>query len=126
MRHPFQFLQAGPRSENPWGYTLLAAAGSRINLFRLSNGDSTLLSTLDIGTLAAIQGTSSQSAQPIERNESDQRLEGKLESSSQAATILTITATQRGDHVIVVTGEDKCIRVFKVRSDGHFHLLSAR
>ncbi|KAI9770305.1 MAG: tRNA (guanine-N(7)-)-methyltransferase non-catalytic subunit trm82 [Geoglossum simile] len=124
MRHPFQCLQVCYVPGPPRGWILLAAAGSRINSFALS--DSALLSTLDIGNLAAIQGNGSQSAQPTGYNESDQPPEGKPETSNQVATILTVTATRDFSNVAVVTGEDKCIRVFRLQGDGHLHLLSAR
>jgi tRNA (guanine-N(7)-)-methyltransferase subunit TRM82 len=129
MRHPFQCLQACCIPGSPWRWVLLAAAGSRINLFALSDG--TLLSTLDIGTLIAAHD-GSQLAQPTERDEGEEPPEKRQKTSDdsisdqRAATILTLTATRDCRDVVVVTGEDKCIRVFRFQDDGHLHLLSAR
>jgi tRNA (guanine-N(7)-)-methyltransferase subunit TRM82 len=129
MQHPFQCLQACRVPGSPRNWILLAAACSQINSLALSDG--ALLSTLDISTLKAVPGVGTHSTQSTgrdgdgpspekRRKTSDDSTEGR-----QGAAVLTLTAT-RDYRNVAVTGEDKCIRVFKLEDNGHLCLLSER
>lgn len=41
-------------------------------------------------------------------------------------TITKMVASQNGKHVAVITGEDKCLRVFELSSEGNLNLFSER
>ena len=43
-----------------------------------------------------------------------------------APFVLKIISTSSGEHVIAVTGEDKCVRVLKVQANGRLETLSER
>ena len=44
----------------------------------------------------------------------------------EAPAVIALTSTTGGDHVIVVTGEDKSIRVFEHDGRGHLRHISQR
>ena len=43
-----------------------------------------------------------------------------------APFVLRIIGTSDGDHVVAITGEDKCVRVLKLQADGRLETLSER
>jgi len=44
----------------------------------------------------------------------------------EAPAVIALASTRRGDHVIVVTGEDKSIRVFEHDGRGQLRQISQR
>ncbi|KLJ13305.1 hypothetical protein EMPG_11733 [Blastomyces silverae] len=68
---------------------------------------------------ASVEGTTAHEAKA---NGSDKSQESKLAWS----TIPIVTASRSGKHVVVVTAEDKCIRVFEVNASGVLSQLSER
>ncbi|KAH0544161.1 hypothetical protein FGG08_001606 [Glutinoglossum americanum] len=130
MRHPFQCLQACYIPGPSRGWIVLAAARSQINSFALYDG--TLLPTWDISTSKGITDALSHSMQSVERCEDNPPPEKRQKTICDpmegrwGAAVLTMTATRNHRNVVVVTGEDKCIRVFKLEENGRLSLLSER
>lgn len=48
------------------------------------------------------------------------------ESPEELPNITKIKTTSDGQHVVIVTAEDKVVRVFEISSDGQLNLLSQR
>ncbi|KAH0565763.1 hypothetical protein GP486_000833 [Trichoglossum hirsutum] len=130
MQHPFQCLQACCIPGSPRNWIVLAAACSQLNSLSLSDG--ALLQTLDISALKSIPDVGASSTQSTRCDEDGPSPEKRRKTSGdsaenrQGAAVLALTSTRDYRNAVVVTGGDKCIRVFKVEDNGHLCLLSER
>lgn len=149
MLHPFQCLLYCPPTAVRKRSILLAAAGSRIFSFDIQNGTfiSVWPSTSGIvqehsavapstdhdpgrpekrRKLAIPQHTSSSdSAEIVVENGNNVDVHAD---NSQVSTsnVIKLERTADSEFIVAVTGEDKCIRVFKLHEDGKLTQLSKR
>lgn len=73
-----------------------------------------------------MSGESSISVEFVSERVKGQRRKKKKGAQCTLPNVSHITCTNSGCHVISVTAEDKCIRVFKLEPSGHLNLLSER
>lgn len=152
FQHPFQTVQQ-LGSQGPDGRDLLfAAAGSKIYTFDVDNGRQLSVWPQDLEPQqgqpepvetspkgdeldSESQGppekrrklSSSGAEKPGDSQEDTRKDSGKKGTSAvEWTTIPILTTSADGKHLIAVTGEDKCIRVFDVDKDGKLVQLSGR
>ena len=70
-------------------------------------------------------GSSSESPEIVVDN-GKQRPSQVSSGNDTAPIVLKIISTSNGEHVIAITGEDKCVRVLKVQAKGRLETLSER
>lgn len=120
MQHPYQCLQV-LRRVGPQPVNFLLAASS----YKLLNID------LSTGNVLA-----SWSAEPLNMSTADDQpsepLEGppgkkrKVSEDSSRPNIIKLTTSHDGAHVVAITGEDKCVRVFAIAANGQLQHVSER
>ena len=150
MINPFQCVLFCSRLKQGLPSVILAASGSSI--YSIGPLDGVLLSTwprrksvdevakVDLGEKpeAASErpekrrklsaGASSESSSAdivVEKGAKKKRYRGRSMGASIPA-VIKLVGTLSGNHVVAVTGEDKCIRVFDVLDDGSIEQTSER
>ncbi|EON64218.1 hypothetical protein W97_03448 [Coniosporium apollinis CBS 100218] len=99
---------------------LLAASGPKI--LSISLHDGSLLSTWP-----ETASTSTEGDQENEEPEGPPGKRRKLDASPEKSPNVTkLLVSHSNEHVVAVTGEDKCVRVFAVSSNGNLEQLSQR
>lgn len=137
FQHPAQLIQRAGSQRN----LFVAAVGPSLYVFDAQNGDqlshwpsenassSADLPKLDTdgdsagppGKRRKLSPSSSASAAETETGESH-----TSNSKYTWSTIPIVVSTSSGEHIVAVTAEDKCIRVFEVGKDGTLKQLTER
>ena len=156
MSHPYQCLLYCHRPQEPISRVLVAAYGSYIHAFDVlngqnlsswssidqvlsflpkkkvlpsSSGDDTLKEkeSADLQPPSKRRKTSPRAAISTESSSTEIVVEGNgYEEGSHSNPVIKLAATSDGRHVIAVTSEDKCLRVFELSGDGAMHQISER
>lgn len=146
FQHPFQAIQQLSPQEPGGRNVLVAAAGPEIYTFDVENGrqlsvwpeslepqKSEPIDTSPGGEVdSEIQGPPekkrklSPSADDSKTVFNGKGSGGKKKSAKEWTIIPILTTSADGKHLIALTGEDKCIRVFDANKDGKLTQLSAR
>ncbi|KAF2806880.1 tRNA methyltransferas-like protein [Mytilinidion resinicola] len=119
MAIPFQCVRVcrpDPHDQSSW--LLLAASGPRIYSSHSSGGTSVWSSQ-----------KSSESAEPVQADESQEPPGKKVKLSKQAEeppNVSKLLVTSNSQHLVAVTAEDKCLRVFRLDLTGRLEPLSQR
>lgn len=141
FQHPFQSLKLVKRQSQGLPNVLVTSAGPYIYSYAAESGQ-----RLDVwpehietsgGAASAPASTSDDQAPPEKKiklsspeNESEDNpsmtTDGPTNKSLAWTNILKVLATSDGKHVVALTAEDKCIRVFSLSEDGKFKELSSR
>lgn len=150
FQHPFQAIQQ-LGSQGPDGLDILAAAaGPKIYTFDVEDGRQLSVwpesqepqKSEPIDTSSGHKGDNESQGPPekkrkISSPEADSKpdgtqgangkdSDGKGKSTAKWTIIPILTTSVDGKHLIALTGEDKCIRVFGVSKDGKLTQLSER
>ncbi|KAK2867820.1 hypothetical protein FQN49_003436 [Arthroderma sp. PD_2] len=146
LRHPIQRIERLQRAQRS---LFAAAAGPKLYIFDAQNG-----AQLDVWpSPAAVPQSLPVESQPVAEDESttdragtpppekrrklspasgkakkedEAQLESKSTSSHAWTTIPLLLSTPSGEHVLAVTAEDKCLRVFELGINGTLTQLSER
>ena len=140
MPHPFQCLLYCSRQPN--SRFLIAAAGSYIRVFDTDRGiqlcswpstENDEAQEFVFGQVAhSLDGSPPPAKRlrlPLEKSESSSaEIVVDVPEVPQAPNppIVRLAATDNGEYVIAITGEDKCIRVFELSTEGILKLFSER
>lgn len=140
FRYPIQRIQ----QFNHQGRGLLAVtAGPAIELFDTTTGSQLSRWPSDSNSISSksenspdLQTDAENGAEPPEKRrklsapvqDGEVQIESAKSVSSTRAwsTIPILVATAAGNHIIAVTGEDKCLRTFEVQPDGNLTQLAPR
>ena len=154
MQHPFQCLEICSRADATENEVLVAAAGHQIHAYSLYSGG--LLATWpaarsgrtghsgdtiqrkqhasdvphdkdEVGSPSkrrklSENGSDSTSAEIVVERDADPSAPQEMSKSP----VIKLARTSDGRHLIAVTGDDKCVRVFDLLPDGALHQLSER
>lgn len=135
FQHPFQSLELVKRQSQGLSNVLVASAGPHIYSYAAESGQRLAVWPQHVETShAAASGptSTSENQAPPEKRIKLSSPETESEDKPSANTSLTWTnipmvlATSDGKHVVALTAEDKCIRVFSLSEDGKFKELSSR
>lgn len=156
MPHPYQCLLYCYRPEDSVSQILIAASGAYIHAFDVSSGqhlscwpptNGPVTSNHKQATPVFINEESDlnhddndSSQQPSKRRKTSLPAVISTESSSaeivvegsddredfHSNPVIKLAATSKGRHLVAVTGEDKCMRVFELTGMGTMHQLSER
>lgn len=137
FQHPFQSLKLVKRQSQGLPNVLVASAGSYIYSYAAESGQRLAVWPQHVetsrGATSAPTSTSEDQAPPEKRirlsspeNDSEQKPAATTDGPTTWTNIPMVLATSDGKHVVALTAEDKCIRVFSLTEDGHFKELSSR
>lgn len=141
FQHPFQSLKLVKRQSQGLPNVLVASAGPYIYSYAAETGQRLAVWPQHVETTrAATSGptsTSEDQAPPEKRiklsppgNESEGKPSTTTADSTNCSLAWTnipiVLAASDGKHVVALTAEDKCIRVFSLSEDGKFKELSSR
>ena len=151
FKHPFQKIHHVRRRE---GGLLLAAAGPYLHSLDLKTG--VLLSSWPAGkkerngSVAAFNDRTDDDQRPAKKQKTETSGDEESDVSSDSVNLVTegaprvkgqrrkpkkvspppnvshLLATSSGSHVIAVTAEDKCVRVFELQGSGRLKSLTER
>jgi tRNA (guanine-N(7)-)-methyltransferase subunit TRM82 len=121
MKEVIQRLHASRCKDHISKGILFAASGASLFCIDLSSGK-ILGQWSPVEPISHIQDLAESEQKPSDQTESLKDDQSKLPN----ATILAIDTTSDGKHMVSMSGEDKCIRVFKIQEDGDLKLLSER
>lgn len=135
FQHPIQSFELVKRQSQGLSNVLLASAGPYIYSYSAESGQRLDVWPQHVETSrAAASGPTSTSEDqaPPEKRIKLSSPESESEDKPSATNPLTWTnipmvlSTSDGKHVVALTAEDKCIRVFSLSEDGKFKELSSR
>lgn len=135
FQHPIQSFELVKRQSQGLSNVLLASAGPYIYSYAAESGQRLDVWPQHVETSrAAASGPTSTSEDqaPPEKRIKLSSPESESEDKPSATNPLTWTnipmvlSTSDGKHVVALTAEDKCIRVFSLSEDGKFKELSSR
>lgn len=132
FQHPFQCLKYIKRQSDGQQDLLVATAGRYLFSYAASNGQ-----RLDIWPQKVHESASTSDGRvppekrrklspDPEQKDGEKSQKDDNESSPAWSNIPILVVTQDNKHVVSVTAEDKCIRVFDFDDDGRFQELSSR
>ncbi|KAF2675089.1 hypothetical protein BT63DRAFT_450069 [Microthyrium microscopicum] len=111
MHHPFQVIAKISRPEKQF---LLAASGPKLLCVNLEDGTIASQWQAEVVKTAAV----SEKLKTEESNEPPAKKRKTAQPEQEAPNVTAIEITPDGSHAVIVTGEDKTIRVFHVSSEG--------
>lgn len=133
FQHPFQCLEYVKRQSEGQQDLMIATAGHHLFSYAASNGQRLHVWPQKVNEPAS---TSDSQVPPEKRRKLSPGLEQKDGNNSQQkgnndstpawSNIPILVVTQDNKHIVAVTAEDKCIRVFNLSDDGEFQELSSR
>ncbi|KAJ5483903.1 tRNA (guanine-N(7)-)-methyltransferase non-catalytic subunit trm82 [Penicillium diatomitis] len=141
FQHPFQTLTIVTRQSNGHSDVLVAAAGPYLYSYAAKSGQRLAVwpKHIDPSHTVAALPTSDVDGQappgkkiklsPVEDGADNGSVPSKSDSNGSLTTwtnIPILLSTSNGKHVVAMTAEDKCIRVFEISEAGEFLQLSAR
>ena len=156
MAYPYQRLLYCYRPEVSISQILIAARGSYLHVFDILSGKCLFTWTPTSGNLSTFQKNAAAGSFPVKKDvnenaEHDLQPSPKRRKTSPAPQISTesssteilvehndsgryghsnpiikLAATSDGHHIVVVTGEDKCLRVLRLLDDGSIEQISER
>lgn len=137
FQHPFQSLTLVKRQLQGLSNVLVASAGSYIYSYAAESGQRLAIWPQHVetsrGATSAPTSTSEDQAPPEKRirlsspeKDSEQKPAATTDGFTTWTNIPIVLATSDGKHVVALTAEDKCIRVFSLTEDGNFKELSSR
>ena len=136
FQHPFHCVQFLDRQSNGSQDLLIASAGPKIYSYAAKSGQR--LAIWPQNAEPSSKDGAEKEPPEKKRRVSDSGAPGseeakpageemgKTPASIQWSNIPLLVATSNGQHVVALTGEDKCIRVLSVGEDGVLEQLSAR
>ena len=141
FQHPIQSLRIVKRQSQGLANVLVASAGPYLYTYAAESGQRLATWPQNVetshGAASASTATSEDQAPPekkIKLSSPESKTEGKTAVTSSNSTksspawsnIPIVLATSDGKHVVALTAEDKCIRVFILSEDGKLKELSSR
>ena len=141
MRHPFQCLLARPLQHDRRQELLIAAAGPYLHIYDLHDGNLISSWPQALPSLAVLEEdglppqkrvklspleTESLHEPIISITEPSAKKNGRVKETSAAASFNRLAITKTGQHVVAITDEDKCVRVFLLDESGRLGLLNER
>ncbi|KAK7542895.1 uncharacterized protein J3D65DRAFT_615316 [Phyllosticta citribraziliensis] len=120
MQHPYQCLQVLRRVGSQPVNFLLAASSYKLLNIDLSTGN--VLASWSAEPL----NISTAEDQPSETPEGPPGKKRKVSQDSSRPNIIKLTTSHDGAHVVAITGEDKCVRVFAIAANGELQHVSER
>lgn len=141
FQHPIQSLKIVKRQSQGLANVLVASAGPYLYTYAAESGQRLTTWPQNVetshGAAFASTATSEDQAPPekkIKLSSPESENEGKtaatsnnsVNSSPTWTNIPIVLATSDGKHVVALTAEDKCIRVFSLSEDGKLKELSSR
>ncbi|KAJ5473225.1 hypothetical protein N7475_002791 [Penicillium sp. IBT 31633x] len=145
LQHPFQRLQYVNRQSAGQSDVLVATAGRNLYSYDVSSGQRLDVWPQPVDAIAedksseAAPASESEGQGPPEKRrklsspseeEKDPKSELKSKDSKKEAsnswTNIPLLAVAHGKYVVILTAEDKCVRVFSLDNDGKLKQLSAR
>ena len=140
FQHPIQSLKIVKRQLQGLANVLVASAGPYLYTYIAESGQrlATWPQNVETSHGAAFASTTSEDQAPPEKkiklSSPESETEGKIavtsnnsvNSSPTWTNIPIVLATSDGKHVVALTAEDKCIRVFNLSEDGKLKELSSR
>lgn len=138
FQHPIQSLKLVKRQSQGLSNVLVASAGPYIYSYAAESGQRLAVWPQHVetsrGTASGPTSTSEDQAPPEKRiklsspeTEFEDKPSATTDKNSLTWTnIPMVLATSDGKHVVALTAEDKCIRVFSLSEDGKFKELSSR
>ncbi|KAK0654456.1 tRNA (guanine-N(7)-)-methyltransferase non-catalytic subunit trm82 [Lasiodiplodia hormozganensis] len=121
MKHPYQCLVALERVGSQEVKLLLAASAHNLLSIDLTAGE-----VRSIWSAAAPSNAPPDSSQPETAEGPPEKKRKVLDDSAQRPRIIKLVASRDGQHIVAVTGEDKCVRVFSLDPSGALKQLSER
>ncbi|KAL4982349.1 hypothetical protein BDW68DRAFT_192230 [Aspergillus falconensis] len=138
FQHPFQCIQFVKKKKGEHRDVLVASAGAKLFSYATDSGRRLSVWPRDD---AGIDTPDANGAGSNPETEGPPEKKRKVESSSENnddagaaaakntrtwTNIPILTSTPDGEYLVALTGEDKCIRVFRIEEDGSFVQLSER
>ncbi|KAI9884689.1 MAG: tRNA (guanine-N(7)-)-methyltransferase non-catalytic subunit trm82 [Watsoniomyces obsoletus] len=121
MRHPIQRLLAIPER------FLLAAAGPNIYCHRISDGSLVSSWTKSAASSAEVLPTSTKKRKRSSEGGDSSKEDGRpAKQSSGFPSVIKLAQTHSRQHVVAVTDDDKCVRVFSLGTNGQLELVNER
>lgn len=141
FQHPFQSLRIVNRQSQGLSSVLVASAGPYLYTYAAESGQRLAAWPQNVeirqGAASGPTSTSEDQAPPEKKiklsspeNESGNQPAATADNSTNSSPAWTnipiVLATSDGKHVVALTAEDKCIRVFNLSEDGKLKELSSR
>ena len=138
FQHPFQCLEYVNRQPDGQQDVLVASAGRKLYTYSAATGQRLDVWPQDIDSsesaaAAAAASTEGQTLSEENKNDTEEQNEQNKvpkKSAKKKAPVWTniplVVVSRDSKHVAVVTGEDKCIRVFSLSEEGKLLQLSSR
>ncbi|KAK7521666.1 tRNA methyltransferase-like protein [Phyllosticta citriasiana] len=120
MQHPYQCLLVLRRVGSQPVNFLLAASSCKLLNIDLNTGN--VLVSWSAEPLCSSTPEEQQSETP----EGPPGKKRKVSQDSSRPNIIKLTASHDGAHVVAITGEDKCVRVFAIAASGELQHVSER
>jgi tRNA (guanine-N(7)-)-methyltransferase subunit TRM82 len=138
FQHPFQCLQYANRQADGQQDVLVASAGRYLYTYAAATGQRLDVWPEDINISESAAAASTEDQAPVEKKQkissaSEERTEqkpapkkGSKDKGPAWSNIPLVVVSHDSKYVAVVTGEDKCIRVFGLGGEGKLQELSSR
>lgn len=133
FQHPFHCVRYVDRQSTCSQSLLIASSGPRLYSYAAETGQRLAIWPRDVDGVEVNQEppekkrrVSNPEAPAREESKPDGKDSEKLSTSIAWSSIPLLVASSSGKHVVVLTSEDKCVRVFSVGDDGALEQLSAR
>jgi tRNA (guanine-N(7)-)-methyltransferase subunit TRM82 len=134
-QHPIQCIRYVERQQAGFRNLFVASAGSKIYTYAAETGKQLAIwpeaANAADSTVVSV-APSSEGDEPSAKKRKvspvpEQTAKGDQSKSSNAwSTIPILAVSSDGNHIVAVTGEDKCLRVFEIEEGGNLKQLSER
>lgn len=135
FQHPFQCLEYVNRRKDGQQDVLVASAGRKLYTYSATTGQRLDVWPQDVESsesadAASTEGqASSEESKDDTKDQPEQKKAFKKDAKNKApvwTNIPLVVVSRDSKYVAIVTGEDKCIRVFSLSEEGKLQQLSSR
>ncbi|GKZ19099.1 tRNA (guanine-N(7)-)-methyltransferase non-catalytic subunit trm82 [Aspergillus brasiliensis] len=125
FQHPLQCLRLVQRSP---ANLLIGSAGSKLYSYSAETGQQLAVWPKDVASSEnnPVDAESTPEQGPPEKKRKVSSSDSQTIEKPAWSNIPIVTGTANGEHIVALTAEDKCVRVFQVQEDGSFVQLSER
>lgn len=125
FQHPLQCLRLVQRSPTN---ILIGSAGSKLYSYSAETGQRLAVWPADVASSETnpVDAESTPEQGPPEKKRKVSSSESQSIEKPAWSNIPIVTGTSNGEHIVALTAEDKCVRVFQLQEDGSFVQLSER
>ncbi|PWY85301.1 tRNA methyltransferase [Aspergillus eucalypticola CBS 122712] len=125
FQHPLQCLRLVQRSPTN---ILIGSAGSKLYSYSAETGQRLAVWPADVASSETnpVDAESTPEQGPPEKKRKVSSSEPQSIGKPAWSNIPIVTGTSNGEHIVALTAEDKCVRVFQLQDDGSFVQLSER